>query len=133
MELLREAYVTGRLGREELDERNDAAYSARTWGELADLTFDLPREPGSGSLRSGTAARRLPDSAGQRLFRQPVWTFALMLVAILASPLDTAATWAAAVILPLALLLPFALRRASASRRRSRHASPARPEGRRPG
>lgn len=133
VELLREAYAAGRLTREELDERSDAAYSARTWGELADLTFDLPVAAGSGSLRSGTVTGRLPRAADQRLFRQPSWTFAFMLAAILASLLNTTATWAAAVILPLALLLPFALRSAGASRRRSRRASSARPGGRRPG
>ncbi len=41
-ELLSEAYAVGRLSREELDERVAAAYSAKTYGELRDLTADLP-------------------------------------------------------------------------------------------
>jgi ferric-dicitrate binding protein FerR (iron transport regulator) len=39
---LREAYAVGRLDRDELEERSEAAYLARTWGRLSDLTADLP-------------------------------------------------------------------------------------------
>lgn len=41
-QFLSEAYAVGRLSREELDERAAAVYSATTWGELRDLTADLP-------------------------------------------------------------------------------------------
>ncbi len=40
---LQRGLVQGRLTVEEFDERVRAAYSARTLGELADLTRDLPR------------------------------------------------------------------------------------------
>ncbi|MCX3060120.1 DUF1707 SHOCT-like domain-containing protein [Streptomyces beihaiensis] len=41
-ERLREAVAEGRLDMEEFDERLEAAYKARTYGELAPLTRDLP-------------------------------------------------------------------------------------------
>ncbi len=41
-ELLREAAGEGRLDIEELDERLEAAYSAKTYGDLVPLTADLP-------------------------------------------------------------------------------------------
>jgi hypothetical protein len=42
VERLRRAVGNGRLSVEEFDERATAAYAARTRGELADLTRDLP-------------------------------------------------------------------------------------------
>ena len=41
--VLREAHAEGRLDADELAERLDAAYTARTFGELAVLTRDLPQ------------------------------------------------------------------------------------------
>jgi Domain of unknown function (DUF1707) len=65
-ELLMEAYAAGRLSREEFDERATAAYSARTLGELLDLTADLPfrqRDPVSPpiSLLSGACPGATPN------------------------------------------------------------------------
>src|SRR5258708_18682674 len=48
VEILRVAAGDGRLTSEELDERLEAALSARTFGELAALTRDLPASPGFG-------------------------------------------------------------------------------------
>ncbi len=42
---LRTAHAEGRLTVEEFGERLDAAFAARTMGELAGLTADLPAEP----------------------------------------------------------------------------------------
>ena len=42
---LREHFAAGRLTPEEFDERVDAAYAARTFGQLAALTRDLPAYP----------------------------------------------------------------------------------------
>ena len=47
VELLRMAAGDGRLTAEELDERLEAALTARTYGELAALTTDLPAVPDS--------------------------------------------------------------------------------------
>jgi Domain of unknown function (DUF1707) len=46
VELLRVAAGDGRLTAEELDERLEVALTARTYGELAALTTDLPAVPG---------------------------------------------------------------------------------------
>ncbi|MEU8383378.1 DUF1707 domain-containing protein [Streptosporangium sp. NPDC048865] len=46
MESLREHYVQGRLTREELDERLEMTLSARTGGELARVSADLPGPDG---------------------------------------------------------------------------------------
>lgn len=42
--VLREAYAAGRLTNEEFTERLDATYAARTFGDLAPLTADLPAQ-----------------------------------------------------------------------------------------
>ncbi|MFW5416705.1 DUF1707 and DUF2154 domain-containing protein [Nocardiopsis sp. CNT-189] len=44
--VLREAAAAGRITLEELQERLDAAFAARTYDDLAPLTADLPAEPG---------------------------------------------------------------------------------------
>ncbi len=48
IEMLRVAAGDGRLTAGELDERLEIAFSARTYGELAVLTSDLPAIPGPG-------------------------------------------------------------------------------------
>ncbi|MGX1855096.1 DUF1707 SHOCT-like domain-containing protein [Streptomyces sp. NPDC055299] len=58
-EILRDAVAEGRLAMEEFDERLEAAYRARTYGELEPLTADLPAvatAPAPLSLRKDTAA-----------------------------------------------------------------------------
>ncbi|GAB7033282.1 DUF1707 domain-containing protein [Streptomyces sp. NPDC021749] len=62
-EILRDALAEGRLDMAEFDERLEAAYLARTYGELAPLTADLPAaaapapvSPAPVSLRKDTAA-----------------------------------------------------------------------------
>jgi hypothetical protein len=56
-ELLREAAGEGRLDIDELDERLEAAYSAKTYGDLVPLTADLPlgaaQHPLAGSSPGG--------------------------------------------------------------------------------
>jgi len=107
VELLSEAYAVGRLRREELDERATAAYSATTWGELCDLTADLPL-PGAraGPPPDSVASRQAPPRASQRLVSQTIWMFFVLVlvagVAGLAPPVDV---WVAASPIPMALLL----------------------------
>jgi hypothetical protein len=45
VDVLRDAYTDGRLTLEEFDERTSAAYAAKTWADLRELTADLPVEP----------------------------------------------------------------------------------------
>ena len=46
---LREAYTAGRLTLDEFDERMAAAYASKTWGDLRELTVDLPVQPALGT------------------------------------------------------------------------------------
>ena len=46
---LREAYTAGRLTLDEFDERMAAAYAGKTWGDLRELTVDLPIQPALGT------------------------------------------------------------------------------------
>jgi hypothetical protein len=43
--MLRDAFAEGRLTLEEFQERTTAAYAGRTWGDLRELTRDLPVQP----------------------------------------------------------------------------------------
>ena len=45
VDVLRDAYTEGRLTLEEFEERTSAAYASKTWGDLRELTVDLPVEP----------------------------------------------------------------------------------------
>jgi DUF1707 SHOCT-like domain len=52
--ILRDAHAEGRLTLEEFEERTSAAYAAKTWGDLADLTADLPVQPVLSLREQGT-------------------------------------------------------------------------------
>jgi hypothetical protein len=56
--LLRDHAAAGRLTPEELDERLDAAYGARTVGELEALAHDLPATPASSAPTRSRALDR---------------------------------------------------------------------------
>ena len=73
LDVLAEHYATGRLTKDEFDERSDAVWSAKTRGDLAPLFADLPmRSPG------------LPASGAQRgPRRRPGFRFALVPVLLL--------------------------------------------------
>jgi hypothetical protein len=43
--VLRDAFTDGRLTLDEFEERTAAAYAARTWAQLRELTSDLPAQP----------------------------------------------------------------------------------------
>lgn len=107
-EVLRDAYAVGRLDLEEFHDRAGRAYSARTWGELCDLTADLPARPMPDQAeldaeRPTTVAQ--PDHAPLRPFAF-LWVMAVIWLAI------AAAAHAAAPAIPLILLSFFALRAA---------------------
>jgi hypothetical protein len=105
-ELLREAYVEGRLSRDELDERAAAVYSATTRGELRDLTADLPLPAARTGLPSDiVAARRGPRSAERNLVSQLIWTFALPIAVGLAWPFSPVAVSLAMIVISTALLI----------------------------
>src|SRR6185437_7564906 len=56
---LREHYAAGRIGEDELDDRLDAVYAARTVAELQATVHDLPALPASpAAARAELAERR---------------------------------------------------------------------------
>jgi hypothetical protein len=59
-EALREAAAEGRLSLEELDERLDQVFAAKTYAELAPITADLP---GAGTAQPAPARAASPASA----------------------------------------------------------------------
>ena len=54
---LRDAYTAGRLTLDEFDDRMADAYASKTWGDLRQLTIDLPTQP---ILGGDVPGRRLP-------------------------------------------------------------------------
>jgi hypothetical protein len=108
-DMLRDAYAVGRIDLEELHDRADAAYSAKTWGELRDLIADLP----AGQVRSCAASgAESPAGAAQpghapRRPRAAIWVTAVIWLTIAAAAHTAAA-------IPLVLLSLFLLRAASA-------------------
>ena len=75
-DVLRQAAGDGRLTMEELDERLDAVYAARTYAELAPITHDLPETAGG----HATAPAPVPAADPQRFGGQPTshGAFAIM-------------------------------------------------------
>jgi hypothetical protein len=109
-ELLSEAYAVGRLGREELDKRATAAYSATTWGELRDLTADLALAARRTALPSAAvASRRAPRRTHRGLPGQMTWIYALMFGACLCGMVAPLAPWVTVVLMAVALLLAAAI------------------------
>jgi Domain of unknown function (DUF1707) len=109
-EFLIEAYAVGRVSREELDERAMAVYSATRWGELCDLTADLPEAATRSGLPSAAAAsRRVPWRTRRDLSGQMRWIYALMLAVCLGGMVAPLALGVTAVLMPIAVLLAAAL------------------------
>jgi hypothetical protein len=64
VELLRMAAGDGRLSADELDQRLEMALAARTYGELAALTRDLPAVPGSATAAEPKDLVRIEAGSG---------------------------------------------------------------------
>lgn len=65
--VLRDAYTAGRLTLEEFGERTSAAYAGKTWGDLRELTADLPEQPPLGAdVQDPPAVPPPPDAAKTR-------------------------------------------------------------------
>jgi hypothetical protein len=72
VDLLRLAAGDGRLTSDELDARVERALSARTYGELAVLTEDLPAVPGAGPAADLKKVLRI-ERAGSNVRRDGSW------------------------------------------------------------
>lgn len=107
-EMLRDAYAVGRLDLEEFHDRADAAYAAKTWGELRELTADLPTRHTLGRAEHDAGSRAAPAPAGQAPQRPFafMWVMAVIWLAIAAAAHSAAAT------IPLVLLSLFVMRAA---------------------
>jgi Domain of unknown function (DUF1707) len=71
VDVLRDAYTDGRLTLDEFGERMSAAYAAKTWTELRELTADLPVEPLLGADLNYRAQPQPPRlTAGPRQARR---------------------------------------------------------------
>jgi hypothetical protein len=64
VDVLRDAFTDGRLTLDEFEERTSAAYAAKTWTELGELTSDLPVQPmlgiGPGDRRQAPLSQPVP-------------------------------------------------------------------------
>jgi hypothetical protein len=100
--VLRDAYTDGRLTMDEFQERMAAAYAAKTWTDLRQLTGDLPVEPLLGTAVNLRPEPGLPQTVTQaalpqaRRRNQPLgrllWVvFAWILIAAALGSPDTAA------------------------------------------
>jgi len=83
VEALRDQYAEGRLTLEEFDERTSAAYAAKTWTDLRELTSDLPVRlsfaPASAAVAAGSGAGA-PGQWGQHRPGAPqAWRFVPLL------------------------------------------------------
>jgi hypothetical protein len=80
-EVLREAAGEGRIDLEELDQRLEATYAARTYADLVPITLDLPAQPTTSALARPAASRSPARVSDERhlailsgLERKGVWT-----------------------------------------------------------
>lgn len=103
--VLREAYAAGRLTLDEFLQRTDAACSARTWGELAGLTADLPegKRLVLGGPQAESGYQSIEFHGVPSHLRTPLWVMAFIWLAIAAAAHVFAA-------LPLVMLALFVLR-----------------------
>jgi hypothetical protein len=102
VDVLRDAYTDGRLTLDEFEERMAAAYAAKTWTDLRQLTGDLPVEPLLGAdlnyrPRAGQPQTVTPAGVTQqrghdRPLGRLLWVvFVWILIAAAAGSPDTAA------------------------------------------
>jgi hypothetical protein len=113
VEQLRQHHTEGRLTLEELTERTERAYAARTLGDLDALTTDLPAgSPGAGTAPAGAPGPdRPPAAAGQAaaraaLLRSLLWNGLLSVVLLVVWAMsDRDSFWPIWPILGFALLL----------------------------
>jgi Domain of unknown function (DUF1707) len=74
VDVLRDAFTDGRLTFDEFEERTAAAYAAKTWTELRQLTSDLPVQPLLGAGLShrpqGALPQAVPPAIGPRRARR---------------------------------------------------------------
>ncbi len=93
IEVLKNAFVQGRLTKPELDARVGQALASRTYAELAPLTADIP---------AGSAAAPSPVPVRARARREPGTAVRRGVPVMTATTVLTAGVWAAALASPVA-------------------------------
>ena len=106
---LSEHFQAGRLTAGEFEDRTGRALAARTWGELHDLTADLPALPARGLPSDIVGLREARRRSAHRACLQMIWACVLVMAAGLVGRVFPVAVWIAAVMVW--LVLPFAGRR----------------------
>jgi hypothetical protein len=71
VDVLRDAYTDGRLTLDEFEERMSAAYAAKTWTDLRQLTGDLPVEPLLGADLNHRPQAGQPQTTSPAALPQP--------------------------------------------------------------
>ena len=122
---LGEQYAHGRISKDELDERSDAVWSAKTRGDLSPLFADLPVDP-AGRLRQPPAARFGTPFAGRAPFspRRSGWDRAGRYIAPIVLVLVALTVLTHLPIFLVALGVFWFLRHRSAARRPAPYAGP---------
>jgi hypothetical protein len=108
---LRQHHTDGRLDSDEFQERLDRCFAAKTVGELADLTRDLPGDPGR---QSSGARRGSPLLGGLRMI--PIVPIILAIVAIHLIVGVVSGLW---ILIPLLIVARFTMFRCWGRRRRA--------------
>ncbi len=78
--ILRDGYSHGRLDLDELQQRLDAAYAAKTLPELAHLTADLPSASAPAAVEPAPAADDAASRVRARRMRDRVLTYVVLMV-----------------------------------------------------
>jgi hypothetical protein len=118
VEVLREAYTAGRLDLDEFDDRTTAAYASKTWGDLRELTSDLPTAPRLGADLQSSPPLPKPEIVSPvrpQSYRPP---FIPLLPIALVWLVIAAAAHTSAVIIPIVMLFLISLRLFGWRRRR---------------
>lgn len=104
VEVLRDAYASGRLSLAEFDSRASAALTGRTWGDLRILTSDLPMPPQRVPLHLKPPARPHPGALPGGVGPLPVLPIAVLWLAV------TVAVRAPDALIPIVFFLMVALK-----------------------
>lgn len=116
VEVLREAYTAGRLDLDEFDQRTTTAYASKTWGDLRELTADLPAEPRLGAdLQPSLPQPEIVSPVRPQGYRPP---FVPLLPIALVWLVIAAAAHTSAVVIPIVMLFLISLRLFGWRRRR---------------
>ena len=126
IEVLKSAFVQGRLTKDELDARVGQAFASRTRAELASVTADIPAEPVASPSRRAARARPLPpENASLKKSAAVITAATALMVGVWAAAVSTdiavlgalvvtvTVTWIGVVILVGAVMLDSALQNRS--------------------